>query len=201
MLDAHAFALLCQEAYQVEPDYALGSFRAIFRLRPEGLVIAIRGTDDGETAVTDIAAMPWPIRGLGAVHLGFWEASTHAYLDMRLRARQADHVIITGHSLGGALALLIAAELVMDGIVPEVITFGAPRVSIGGQMAQLFAHVSLMPQMYRHGCDIVPMLPPQELGWVHPAPLIPIGAVGHDVVREIEDHAISKYIAVLEASA
>ena len=180
-----AFALLCEEAYTSRADIAHNSARLILRNTEDGCCAAFRGTDDGASALTDLEALPWEARGLGLVHWGFWEAAEGAY--DAIHAAKPD--ALTGHSLGGALALLIAARLTLDGRPPKVVfTFGAPRISIGSRVREVLKDVPIL--MFRHGADIVPELPP---GFDHPAVLTEIGMA----VEPIADHAIARYIAAL----
>jgi len=68
-----------------------------------------------------------------------------------------DHknIVLTGHSLGGAVALILGALMTRDEIPPvEIVTFGAPRC---GRLKILD---SVPVTQYRHGKDIVPMVPP-----------------------------------------
>ncbi|CAD5218413.1 unnamed protein product [Bursaphelenchus okinawaensis] len=72
-------------------------------------------------------------------------------------------VLVTGHSLGGAMASIAAMDLVHMAKVPseqvKLVTFGQPRTG-----DQKFAedHDRLIPHTYRitHGRDIVPHVPP-----------------------------------------
>ncbi|KAK9247302.1 Alpha/Beta hydrolase protein [Lipomyces tetrasporus] len=68
------------------------------------------------------------------VHRGF----LRSYLETRantqpaleeLKAKYPDYsLLVTGHSLGGAIAILAAADLITDGYTPEIVTYGQPRV-------------------------------------------------------------------------
>jgi len=179
------FAGLCAEAYSCEPDLEHKSARLILRDTEYGRCAAFRGTDNGASALTDLELIPCAAKGLGLVHLGFWETVEGIY-DAVAAEKPA---IITGHSLGGALALLLAARMTLDGVPPAaVFTFGAPRISIGGQARSVLASVPIL--MFRHGADIVPEVP---LGFEHPAVLTEIGVAG----EPIADHAIARYIAAL----
>ena len=71
--------------------------------------------------------------------------------------RDLDHkkIELTGHSLGGAVALIVGALMTRDEIPPlQIVTFGAPRC---GRL-KILDQVPVT--MYRHGKDIVPMVPP-----------------------------------------
>ncbi|XP_045194856.2 lipase ZK262.3-like [Mercenaria mercenaria] len=71
-------------------------------------------------------------------------------------------VVITGHSLGGALASLSAASLIYTGVVREnklsLYTFGMPRV---GDKDYAFNHDKIVNNSWRvvHGRDIVAHIP------------------------------------------
>lgn len=63
------------------------------------------------------------------IHEGFVQGIMEVYSDVRIALRGAKRVVVTGHSQGGALALLCAKQLIQDGWdVANVYTFGQPRV-------------------------------------------------------------------------
>ncbi|KAI0449365.1 alpha/beta-hydrolase [Xylaria acuta] len=77
---------------------------------------------------------------------------------------------VTGHSLGGAHAILAAAELRTNGTAATLFTYGQPRV---GDTA-LAEYVTSLGQNYRitHTVDPAPRLPPNgtALGYGHNSP-------------------------------
>ncbi|KAK9476064.1 Alpha/Beta hydrolase protein [Lipomyces japonicus] len=68
------------------------------------------------------------------VHRGFLRSfyATQKYVDpvlANLTASYPDYeVVITGHSLGGAIAILFGVDAVLKGYHPKVVTYGQPRV-------------------------------------------------------------------------
>jgi hypothetical protein len=132
--------------------YALGVRDAAGRT-----FVAFRGTqaDDRGDLIDDAQFMPRPWPGAGRVHRGFWRAydSLRAPIDDWLAEQPSGLLIATGHSLGAALATLMA------GLDPAavIVTFGAPRVG-GRAFARAFAGRAVR----RHvGCyDFVTNLPP-----------------------------------------
>lgn len=128
----------------------------------EVALISFRGTSNIRQWIRDARflpiAHPW-----GAVHAGFNGGIENANPNLQafmVFAVKAKHVWITGHSLGGALAVLAAAKLKMQGIVSSLYTFGQPRVGLAG-FAENF-EAQLPDRLYRfiNQCDIVPRLPP-----------------------------------------
>lgn len=131
--------------------------------------IVFRGTQSGNLLdfLTDAKAVlrRWP-HGEGAVHLGFLQAFQSVaggLLEWRAGCT-AQRVWITGHSLGAALATLLAARLPADSLV----TFGAPRVGdadfAGGFDVNVLAgHVA----RYVDCCDVVTTQPLNLMGYAH----------------------------------
>lgn len=75
---------------------------------------------------------------------------------------------MSGHSLGGALAILAASELIHSGINDFVFyTFGSPR--LGDMLFNIWFEESYKGRYYRvtKGRDPVPHLPPMQFNFVH----------------------------------
>ncbi|CAJ0596578.1 unnamed protein product [Cylicocyclus nassatus] len=86
-----------------------------------------------------------------------------------IRTHSGYDIWITGHSLGGALASLVASYLVESGNAEmsriKLMTFGQPRTG-----DQKFAEsVNKMNYAFRviHDNDLVPQVPPKKFGYTH----------------------------------
>ena len=97
-------------------------------------VLAFRGTERLHDWITDLD-LSWADTGLGMVHEGFWRAAQSIVETVWLHypppppAGIPGPMILTGHSLGGALAVLVGWLLARKGYpVAAVVTFGQPRV-------------------------------------------------------------------------
>jgi predicted lipase len=158
----------------------------------------------------------------GQVHKGFWKALQAVWVDLctvlaQVRDRQQP-IYITGHSLGGALAILAAAQLVQAGHpVQGVYTYGAPRVGNRKFRQQFNQHLQDRTFRLVNDEDIVPCLPAPSLGYVHTGQVFHFSATGemeiccdrqtrrlhqlsYGVLRwldgnleEVKDHAIDAY--------
>ncbi len=75
-------------------------------------------------------------------------------------------LMVTGHSLGGALAILAAADLKNLHNVDQVYTFGQPRI---GNTAFAQWYPGHIPNTFRviDYADIVPHVPPSSFGFQH----------------------------------
>ena len=164
------------------------------------LIVALSGTQLTSLSDPFLDALCSPHKGSSIgdswVHSGFWlgqQSPSHnnasVYETILARARQAGgrKVWLTGHSLGGAMAHIVALRLMRDGVsVQGVITFAAPQVVavaslpphpplVGANFATLFDNAFQEGGSKRawrvttHG-DPVPLFPPPGMGgtvWGH----------------------------------
>lgn len=181
---AAALALAGFEAPRMFADAGSGS-QAFGAMRPsDGLVVvAFRGTQPDELAdlANDLNALttPWP-EAAGRVHVGFAGAARTLlprighWLDGDAKPRTG--LLLTGHSLGAALATL-AASVWRDS---ALVTLGSPRV---GDAA--FAAALRNSQRIRlvNCCDLVTDLPPSLGGYTHVSPATYLTSSGERVER------------------
>lgn len=126
-------------------------------------VVVFRGTDNDIDWIVNLAigSMPTP---KGPVHKGFYTAyqPLKQQIVKLIKAANPKHLWITGHSLGGALAVICAYDLIENEKleVDGLITFGQPMVAkpqlsehLDGVLLGRFAH-------YVNGNDIVARVPP-----------------------------------------
>lgn len=130
-------------------------------------VVAFRGTDFSEIsdwiANLDLSAIDTPH---GQVHKGFHTAyqSMKSQVDAILSERDTTHLWVTGHSLGGAIALLCAYDLVeteqrkLDG----VITFGQPMIARQQFAKHLDELLFGRYARFVNRNDLVPRIPPNH---------------------------------------
>ncbi len=131
--------------------------------RSNGIVVlSFRGTQpDLQDWMTDLNAKIQDVGGV-RVHKGFWDAfksvEESIAKDLEVILEKGDALYITGHSLGGALALIATRQLGSDS-TGACYTFGSPRVGSYGFSQQIKTPI------YRivNSNDIVPNTPPQHL--------------------------------------
>lgn len=97
----------------------------------------------------------------GAINLDFGSAALLVYNRIRaavLNSAEGRRVVYVGHSLGGAVAQILAAMFVLDGLTQRrVFTFGAPRVG-NTNFAASFSDVEVI--RCEDSGDPIPSLPP-----------------------------------------
>ncbi|WP_369990716.1 lipase family protein [Pseudomonas xanthosomatis] len=129
----------------------------------EVMVVAIRGTNELMADVwRDLDALQVPFaEGEGRVHRGFYEAAQRAFgfvSSYRARFQQNQQLIICGHSLGGAVALLLAEMLRRTDptLTLQLYTYGAPRA---GDTSFMQGAADLVHYRMVYDDDPVPSLP------------------------------------------
>jgi hypothetical protein len=127
-------------------------------------LLSFRGTSNPGQWLRDAHFFPVP-HPWGRVHQGFKDGVAQVETDLLEFdpvAKKAQHLWITGHSLGGALALIAAARFKMQtpALTPNLYTYGQPRVGLV-EFADRFA-IELPGRLYRfvNQSDIVTRVPP-----------------------------------------
>ncbi len=122
-------------------------------------VIVVRGTANVENAMVDAAHKLLPNSTLNIqLHEGFELAAKNIYHAVSPHLKKDYKISTTGHSLGGAVAVIIAMYLDKNKYnLNEVITFGQPKVTnITGALK--YKHLALTRIVTPK--DLVPLVPP-----------------------------------------
>ena len=179
-----------QSAYSTPATFvAGGDVHAVVTEHDGAVAVAFRGTvpEDWEDWFRDAAA--WPRRdhpALGPCHDGFLSGAETIMPQLLSVLTASKPFALTGHSLGGALAIAAGALLTDGGLPPtRLTTFGAPRV--GMRLGQLLAPIDGL--RVRHGNDPVPEVPcwpyVSDRAWTQ---------IGAPALNPIDDHLIAGYV-------
>jgi triacylglycerol lipase len=157
------------------------------------IVIAFRGTTTLRDFVTDAQAWRENLADC-QIHCGFLAAwkSVMDGIATQLVTLPPKPLFITGHSLGGALAVLCAN--VLAGRVHSVYTFGQPRVGNADFANRSRALLSGRHFRIVNANDIVPRLPGALIGYRHSGEQIFLDALGR-----LEQNAALWLMAVSDA--
>ncbi len=144
------------------PFFDQSNSQGFWTTSDEVALLAFRGTSNIGQWIRDARFIPTK-HDWGLVHRGFkkaFDAVSDRVDEFAAAAVGKSHVWVTGHSLGGAVALLAAAHLKMKGLQPRIHTYGQPRVGLGN-FADSFG-ASLPGRLHRfiNQDDIVARLPP-----------------------------------------
>ena len=165
----------------------IAAYLAITESPSKQIIFAARGTfsDANWRTNFDFFTVPSNVAEGATVHRGFNNAWNEIAVDVRqaiddtVKMKPDYKLVITGHSLGGAIATVAAANLTAEGGYEfDLYTYGQPRV--GNDKFSDFLSENIPGRLYRvtHDADPVPRLPPAALplfgllGYRHTSPEI-----------------------------
>ncbi|MGH3632800.1 lipase family protein [Mycobacterium sp.] len=159
--------------------------------------VSFRGSSDVADWLADFDAIPTtylPVAGFGRVHAGFQDVydlvRDSIAANLATATTKCTQILVTGHSLGAALAVLAAPDIFRkmppNTIEPRVITFAGPRVGLSDFAAAFNAAIERCFRIVNF-LDIVPLVPPApyvhvgteilvdsggpiDIGWRHSLP-------------------------------
>lgn len=211
-------------ALAVDVSYELAGPRPrLFRWTTDTLCVSFYGTVTAQEWENDLRLALVPLKGDRdiKVHTGFKEMWEGAYERLAglpdLRDPLLTKIVIVGHSLGAAMALLTAFSLrhdfpALDKTKIEVLAFGCPRV---GNAAWKKAYNDLVPDTWRviHDFDLVCRVPKWgydhvgiETGFKQDGSDYGVVKGGWQKIKEwvggfwiddLGDHGIAGYVSVL----
>lgn len=146
--------------------------QGVIATQPDAVILAFRGTEPAQLKdwAVDAQAVRLGAAGLtGTVHIGFVRAldAVWAGIESTVRNQVAagKKLWITGHSLGGALAVLAACRL--SDLKPGVYTFGQPRVGDEAFADTYDSRIGSRYFRFINDKDIVARVPPFTAGYRH----------------------------------
>lgn len=169
LANARACLELSRRAY-VEPATVSAQAHVLVEDRGNAIAVAFRGSQSIEDWILDSKA--WR-QNLGLmhtqVHYGFWVALSSVMAELRLAITRLDPkpLLVMGHSLGGALAVLFSFRWIDPAFpIHSVYTFGQPRV---GDASFVRGYGDLAERTFRfvNEEDIVPRSPGWLIGYRH----------------------------------
>lgn len=193
----------------------------------DNLVVCFRGTESAQDWITDLKTTHHNDNALrGKIHHGFWEAwkgireDVLGIVDELHKKKQ--NIWVTGHSLGGALAVICGRALPKKHLPTAIHTFGAPRVgnpsfadNYDRTLHQFVNEDDIVPHVptrglltqYRHVGKTHVMLPGGKISstkasWsatLAKVSKVMIFGVGSLTKKSISDHSMNRYITKFKA--
>lgn len=154
------------------------------------VIVVFRGTElqDPRDILTDLKIRKRDLSAqgrVGRVHRGFSQALDKIWDDVEQAIAclsGSQYLMMTGHSLGGALAVL-AANRIGESRPVGLMTFGCPRVGDTEFCADVANRHPGQHMRFVNGADVVPMLPFFVLGYRHSGTLCYIDRKGQIILK------------------
>jgi hypothetical protein len=174
-------AVICKTVYlkETEEEAALrdigftkvhgftkGSSHAVVTSTEDVVVIVFRGTQDLSDWLINADLRREKVTN-GEMHRGFYEATMSMYPDLLKAAKEqgaeSKAVFITGHSLGGAMALAFACEAAARNelTADSIFTFGQPLLLSRTLAEHVNASIGTRYRRFVNGSDVVSRLLPK----------------------------------------
>lgn len=141
------------------------------------IVVSFRGSTTIDAWLTnfDFGTTNTDICSGCTAHRGFWNSWVDARSRVTPAVKQASasypnyKITVAGHSLGGAIASLAAAQLRNSGFAVALYNFGSPRIG-GSKISSYISNQSGGNFRVTHWNDPVPKVPLLTMGYVHTSP-------------------------------
>ncbi len=137
------------------------------------VIVVVRGSHEPFDWFVDAGVVSTPMPLYGRVHLGFSLAANAVFEDVRNAIDESTQdngnrrLFLTGHSLGGAVALLLTAMLEAEGYeIAGVTTFGSPAAGDSVWRDSYNGRFGSVTQRWLNAEDLIPCLPPSSF-WKH----------------------------------
>jgi len=161
-------ALLCKQAYKsgipktLKIENKKTSMVAFLKREKNANWLVFRGTDSLKDWAYNANFLPVRVQG-SWIHCGFWLAHRSIWKEIRKELDPQKKLIVTGHSLGGALAEISILYLMRKGFKNvDLITFGKPNVFAKwqrGKQARLNGEGFKVQLSVVNGSDVVARIP------------------------------------------
>lgn len=223
-MNHYELAKICERSYTSSSFSARGDVEVLVEDHGACYVVAVRGTEARDLwtqrdtfrwrnllsrkqwrnwwgAVQDISRdlTAWPTYSNqlnGRFHTGFLRGANAVSSYLLVAYRLDKPVIVTGHSLGGGVALILALLLRKAHVnVRECVIFGTPKVICRKSQAVC---MGLNLTGYRYGNDFVTTVPCCIWDYEHPNYPWQLGGYGGE--PNWNDHAIGAYVTALAPS-
>jgi len=173
--------------------------RGFLAARQDAIVLAFKGSENILDWATNLDCIQIEDNG-AQVHRGFMQALEKAWPTIReslqkILERKKRKIWVTGHSLGGALAMLATRRLLMDMKIDQIEThtFGQPRVGDKAMCRQITSTF----YRFAYTSDPITFFPLWAMSYSHAGTLKDIGITGK--IHEDASHWFSRVWAGLNA--
>lgn len=162
-----------EPTYQIyNKHYDVNGFIGV-RHSDETIYVVFRGTQSTKDWIDDFKIHKIDyVNPSCQVHRGFYDAEQSVIDDAieeveRLQFSYPSYrIVVTGHSLGAALATLAAVDLIEYGFNSYLFNYGCPRL-FDDNCAEFVSNTITDRVRVTHCKDIVPHVPPPAMGYTH----------------------------------